>query len=190
MKNHPFHQYNLWIHVVVVVVVVVVICNTLQHLSFLASWLLSARNCTCVLAAEFVLRYAWVGISTSNFEALDTPIAALDCVYSPHNLPRRWRACGKLSGSFATCWTSRHLIQKNKTIWRKYGAIEGWEQQIITRWWFPIFLPFTPIWGKWLIQFDVRIFFKWVGEKPPTRITSSSTRCLFSVKPPHPHLAD
>ena len=31
-------------------------------------------------------------------------------------------------------------------------------------------------WG-FMIQFDLRIFFKWVGEKPPTRKTS----------PPHPN---
>ena len=30
------------------------------------------------------------------------------------------------------------------------------------------FFIFTPIPGE-MIQFDLRIFFKWVGEKPPTR---------------------
>ena len=34
--------------------------------------------------------------------------------------------------------------------------------------WFHIFLIFTPNLGE-MIQFDLRILFKWVGEKPPTR---------------------
>ena len=32
---------------------------------------------------------------------------------------------------------------------------------------FKYFFVFTPIWG-FMIQFDLRIFIKWVGEKPPT----------------------
>ena len=36
-----------------------------------------------------------------------------------------------------------------------------------TRWWFQISSIFTPNPGE-MIQFDFRIFFKWVGSKPPT----------------------
>ena len=32
---------------------------------------------------------------------------------------------------------------------------------IFTRWWFELFFIFTPIFGE-IIQFDLRIFFKWV----------------------------
>ena len=35
------------------------------------------------------------------------------------------------------------------------------------RWWFQILFIFTPIPGE-MIQFDLRIFFRWVGEKPQT----------------------
>ena len=37
------------------------------------------------------------------------------------------------------------------------------------------FLIFTPICWE-MIQFDLRIFFKWVGEKPPTRIIEDEIR--------------
>ena len=46
----------------------------------------------------------------------------------------------------------------------------------ISRWWFlKYFWNFHPDpWG-FMIQFDLRIFFKWVGEKPPTRKWWSKT---------------
>ena len=40
------------------------------------------------------------------------------------------------------------------------------------RWWFQYFLIFTPILRE-DFQFDLRIFFRWVGEKPPTSPYSS-----------------
>ena len=37
-----------------------------------------------------------------------------------------------------------------------------------TGWWVSgVFLIFAPIPGE-MIQFDLRIFFRWIGEKPPT----------------------
>ena len=37
----------------------------------------------------------------------------------------------------------------------------------VRRWWFQIFFSFSSL-PREMIQFDFRIFFKWVGEKPPT----------------------
>ena len=37
----------------------------------------------------------------------------------------------------------------------------------VSRWWFQIFFSFSSL-PREMIQFDFRIFFKWVGEKPPT----------------------
>ena len=46
-------------------------------------------------------------------------------------------------------------------------------------WWFHIFLIFTPNLGE-MIQFDLRILFKWVGEKPPTSDQSDEKLCRIT----------
>ena len=42
---------------------------------------------------------------------------------------------------------------------------------LLARWWFPNFFLFTPKnWGKWSNLTDFCIFFRWVGEEPPSML--------------------
>jgi len=57
--------------------------------------------------------------------------------------------------------------------------------KIVPGWWFQkLFYFFTPKIGE-MIQFDYRIFFKWVGEKPPIRTT-----WIHSMQNIHPMLPE
>ena len=61
--------------------------------------------------------------------------------------------------------TNSGVLNKNQRLQLKSLELRKQPKQavnIITSWWFQIFLIFSPILGE-MIQFDLRIFFKWVG---------------------------
>ena len=47
------------------------------------------------------------------------------------------------------------------------------------RWWFQMFFIFSPKIGVSWSNFDLRIFFKWLGEKPPTSNQMGPHFCLI-----------
>ena len=50
------------------------------------------------------------------------------------------------------------------------GDVRFREGNYVTRWWFQAFLVFIPI-SREMIQFDLRIFFKWVGSTTNQKLT-------------------
>ena len=85
-------------------------------------------------------------------------------------------------GGRITYWPSSTLpptiIEVYSDVFRKtWKDVSSLQKEPFSRWWFQIFFMFTRTFGEWFIQFDFCMFVKWVGEKPPTRLTF----CWFLV---------
>ncbi len=55
------------------------------------------------------------------------------------------------------CHNIHMASKKPRILWKRIQI------HPISRWWFQIFVIFIPIWG-FMIQFDLRIFFRWVAQ--------------------------
>ena len=70
-------------------------------------------------------------------------------------------------------WQGTLVYEAIAASWQKIEEKAGQKQASpkilcnLARWWFQTFFIFIPIPGK-MIQFDLRIFFKWVELKPPS----------------------
>ena len=80
------------------------------------------------------------------------------------------------SGRMGTCRFADGTLNHRYFLWGEFSS----------RWWFRcFFLVFTPKIGE-MIQFDLRIFFTWVGEKPPPSLGLQDVHFLDKrFRPPH-----
>ena len=100
------------------------------------------------------------------------------CIQRPHLVTKlkNWRGHWQLvyprcSKSAVTALNgSIHLRGKICCPKKWLEMVDPLKGHPFSRWWFQIFFSFTPYTRGLMIQFDLSgIFFRWVGEKPPTR---------------------
>ena len=118
-------------------------------------------------------KHPFFGVSDFSFPAVETGFPRF------HGLSKVWTLLASKACRYATMvgkapatwggWLGRVRIGKllnYRDLYRDYGIIIGiiWDitnYPVILGWWFQIFFMFTSKIGE-VIQFDLRIFFKWV----------------------------
>ena len=120
---------------------------------FCLTWLLMERLDVCVLIRAWPERFCSLTQWNLRFFVIPSPKFNSSPLKS-YRIP-----IGKASLVFQ----SHPFFRGKLAVKLREGGV-----YISSGWWFQRFLIFTPIWGKISTHFDLRIFFRWVGEKPPT----------------------
>ena len=113
--------------------------------------------------AVWCMKWNWHDLAVTTFFCLLFWMHVIPClsqVVVPYGLVGF--LCVFLSESPVDAWST--FVSKkgsNGLAWKPWKTHPGW--------WFQFFYFHPDPWG-FMIQFDLRIFFKWVGKKPPTSL--------------------